>query len=527
MLSRRTGKNTGYARCMLAIAALLIPHYGAVANIEGERNVQDVQVADKVSPIVHNAVVQVFAQVAEFDWLEPYRTPNQGIGAGTAFFIDQDGHLITNAHVVDQAVAVWVQLSVFGDKPLSASIISTYPEKDLALLKLSDEALHAVKKELGKIPCLPLGDSDEVKPEQRTTAWGYHFGHEVLMATKGIVSGRKTVDGVGIIQTDTPLNPGNSGGPLLNKKGEIIGINTSVHGSERAQNLNHAIPINDLKLVLCDLYKTKLLRRPFLGIFSVHGSDELADYLNNPKPSGCYIVKVLRSSALEKAGALEGDILYEIDGYTVDSSGKIRVAWSEDRVSMGDYIARLAAGTKTILVVYRNGERKELEAEIGYTDVKPIRRVYPWFEEVDYEVFGGMVVMQLTINHMELLAPHAPGLSQYAQVNGQKDPVVVITHIFPDSQLSYARIAMPGYTVTEVNGKTIKTLDDFRAAIKASSNNHLVLFLADHVSRISDRIPCVLAFDKALHETVRLSRFYRYPISDLVSDLLELQLVEA
>src|SRR5205085_8958749 len=108
-------------------------------------------------------------------------------------------------------------------------------------------------------------------------------GQTALKSTTGVVSGRER----NFIQISAPINPGSSGGPLLNAQGQVIGINSA--GIVEAQNVGYAIPINDLILILPELKVTSLLRRPFLGLFFNNGSKELVQYLGNPQPGGCYI----------------------------------------------------------------------------------------------------------------------------------------------------------------------------------------------------------------------------------------------
>ncbi|MCX5922015.1 MAG: trypsin-like peptidase domain-containing protein [Candidatus Dependentiae bacterium] len=466
---------------------------------------------------IRDTVVQIFSQIAELDWLQPYRTPSQYTARGSGFFINANGEIITNAHVVEQAIAVWIQIPSLGKRLIDVQIISICPERDMALLKVSDEDLVYIREELGTVPYLSLGDSDLVLRSDEVLALGYPLGQESIKSTSGVVSGREQ----NYIQTSAPINPGNSGGPLLNTQGEVVGINSA--GITEAQNIGYAIPINDLKIILPDLHKVHLLRKPFLGILSVNATDNLTAYLGNPTPGGCYVVEIVEGSPLAKAGVQPGDMIYEINGNELDIYGEMTTQWSEDKVSIIDYVSRLAIGEDVTLVIYRKGERKECVVKFEHSQVLPIRKIYPGYENIDYEVFGGMVVMELSLNHVKMLINHAPGLAKYTEMKHQSEPVLLMTHIFPNSQLYRTRTLAPGVTIKEINDLPVKSLADFRAALKLGfDTNYMTIKAVDNLTRASDNLLVVLSFDKILHEEKALAQNFRYQISDTVEELFNI-----
>lgn len=462
-----------------------------------------------------DTVVQIMTQAVDFDWLQPYRTPAQGTLSGTGFFINEDGDIITNAHVVEQAVAIWIQIPSLGKRIIDAHIVAVSPERDLALLRVDPAGLETIRQELGSVPFLPLGDSDLIRRSDEVLALGYPLGQQSLKSTTGVVSGREQH----LVQTSAALNPGNSGGPLLNIRGEVIGIN--VANIPAAQNVGYAIPVDWLKKALPDLYKTKLLRKPFLGVLFNNGSKEMAEYLGNPQPGGAYVVEVVKGSVLEKIGVVSGDMIYEINGYAVDAFGEMSVPWSEDKISVIDYVSRMSIGERVALTIYRYGERKQLSFTLDLAQRPAVAHIYPGLEEVDYEVFGGMVVMQLTKNHIQLLANQAPGLAKFSELRHQNTPTLVITHIFPNSQLFRCRNVAIGSTLNEINGTKVHTLTDLRDALaKSVKNRMLTIRVSDNVTRSSDNIFVVLPWNKVLEEEPRLAQCYRYPLSDNTQKLL-------
>jgi serine protease Do len=464
---------------------------------------------------VKDTVVQVFSQITEYDFLQPYKTPGQTTAFGSGFFISDTGDLITNSHVVDQAKAVWIQIPSLGKRIIDVEIIGISPERDLALLRLKPESLALVRSVLGSVPFLPLGDSDLVRRSDEVMALGYPLGQQSLKSTTGVVSGQEQH----FIQISAPLNPGNSGGPLLNIKGEVIGINSAIIPG--AQNVGYMIPINDLKIVRDDLAKIKLLRKPFLGVLFNNASDSLTEYLGNPQPGGCYVVEVVRGSTLDKAGIKAGDMIYEINGHRIDIFGEMSVSWSEDKISLIDYVGRLSVGQKVNLVIYRHGKRMEMKVTFGQGEVPAIRRIYPGYEEIDYEVFGGMVIMELSLNHINILGPNAPGLARFAELKQQAQKTLVVTHIFPTSQIARERTLSVGATLNEVNGVEVHTLADFRnAVITHGLEKYFTIRASDNVTRATDNVFVSIAMEKIVDEELQMARDYHYPVSKLSEQLI-------
>lgn len=480
-----------------------------------ERVISGSQLWRPVQEKVKDAVVQIFSHVAATNLLQPYAPPSHGAGCGSGFFISDQGHVVTNAHVVDQAT-VWLQVPSLGKRIIDVKIIGVSPDRDLALLQISQEGLDLIRKELGSVPYLPLGDSDLVHRSDDVLALGYPLGQQSLKSTTGVISGREQ----NMIQISAPINPGSSGGALLNTRGEVIGINTS--GIVEAQNVGYAIPVNDLRIILPDLHKVKLLRRPFLGVLFNNATDAMTAYLGNPAPGGCYVVEVIKGSPLDKVGVKSGDMIYEINGYSIDIFGEMKLPFGEDKMSIIDYVSRLAIGENLNLVVYRNGVRKDFNLTFGLPEQPAIHEVYLGYEDVDYEVFGGMVVMPLTLNHLPLLGKQAPGLAKYVEAKHQSEPALIVTHIFPNSQLYRSRSLPVGATLNEVNGVPVKTLEDFRIAMKKSEQSgFLTVKASDNVTRKSENILVVLSWDKIVNEEPRLARDFRYPVTKLAQNILK------
>lgn len=472
-----------------------------------------------VQDMVQDTVVQVFSHISAVDLLKPYTQPAQGSAAGSGFFVSEEGFIITNAHVIDQAHSIWIQIPSLGKEILDVELVGVSPERDLALLKVTSVTFEKIINVLGEIPYLQLGDSNAVYRSDEVMALGYPLGQQTLKSTTGVVSGREQQ----FIQISAPINPGSSGGPLVNTRGEVVGINSA--GIREAQNVGYAIPVNILKIILPDLFKVKLLRKPFLGVFFSSATEALVEYLGNPPPGGCYVVEVMPDGNMDRAGIKRGDMIYAVNGMPVDRFAEVKVPWSEDKISLSDIINFLTIGDILNFVIYRNGTRIETNTQLDYSSVGAIKRVYPGLEELEYEIFGGIVVMELTKNHIAMLKEVASGLLKYNEFRNQEEPVLLVTHVFGNSQAHRSRLLAPGITINEIQGIRVRTLDDFRNAIRLASTGKFLTFLvSDNAARLSDNIFVVLPMASLLEEEEKLSRLFRYSITPFTQEILALNM---
>ena len=463
---------------------------------------------------LRNTVVKVISHSAVFNWIEPYKTPEMRQGMGSGFFINKDGDIVTNFHVVNQANLVQIEIPILGLERLEVEIRGVSPERDLALLKLTENTKEKIEKAFnGRIPFLKFGDSDEIKMGQNVLALGYPLDVQTLKGTQGIVSGKERLPGINrsCIQTTAPLNPGNSGGPSVNPLGEVIGINFA--GVIEAQNVGYILPINDLKNAIKDLYKVKLLRNPTLGC-SLQGSNEdMIHYLGNPMPGGYYLTKVFKNMMLEKAGAKEGDMIYEINGFKIDRFGRATVPWNEDKVSIADIMDRLEVGDKVDMVIYRKGEYKEIEFMLEPRFLPPVKYIYPDFEKVDYENLGGIIFMELVQNHLPILAQHSHQLIEFESLEKQYEPTLIVSYVQPTSLAAKMRIVAPGMIVKEINDQKVKNLKDLRNAIKKSKDSGYFTI------RTKDNVHAVLSVENILQDENRLSKLYSFQKSKLLDEI--------
>lgn len=461
----------------------------------------------KMQKTLHNTVVQLIVTVSERNVLQPYKVPQAAQAAGSGFIISPEGEIITNAHVVNQATSIMVQMPAFGKHQFEVDLIGIMPEKDFAIVKFKPEDKEMIEQKLGKMSYLELGDSDKLQRSQEILAMGYPLGQQSLKSTTGVISGRES----GMIQMSAPINPGSSGGPSMDETGKVIGINTS--GIVAAQNVGYIIPINDVKIFLDDLRAGGLIRKPYIGIYqSKVATEDLVKALGNPEPGGTYVIEVLYDSPL-KGQLKPGDMIYKINGIPVDLYGEMTVPWSDDKVTTAEYIARLAVGQKVSIVAYRKGERKVFTCTFDRKQLSPIRQVYPGYEDLPFEAFGGYVVMPLMLNHLPHLIQMAPGLAKYAEDKNQAEPVLIVTHIMPDSPAHRARQGLVGSVLKKVNGKKVKTLDDLRSSLADSGKVITV--------ETTDNVIAALARDKVVKQERSLAQTFGYQVTSGMQKLLE------
>ena len=500
------------------VSAALAQEATAAPAVEGEVAVSKRWSA--LQPKLKDTVVQVWTQAIDFNWIEPYKAPQQGMGVGSGFFIDSQGTVVTNFHVVNGAIAVELQIPSMGKQRLSVDIIGVNPDRDLAILRLKPEDLLLVQESLGCVPYLTIGNSDTVRRSDEIMTLGYPLGQQSLKSTTGVVSGQEHIEGRFMIQISAPINPGNSGGPSINQDGQVIGINTA--SIAPAQNVNYIIPSNEVTQFIKHLDQVpvpddkacKFLRKPVLGIFFNTSSDTLTAFLKNPIPAGLYVADCYKGGPLDKAGVRPGDMVYEIDGHRLDCYGEMNVRWSEDKISIVDYVSRLMLGDTINLLVYRNGKPLQMEFVFEQCALASIRQKFPGYEKIDFEVFGGMVLMDLTLNHIQQLLQSAPQLATYLDFKKQIEPAVVITHALPDSCAYRTRLPLRGWVLQEVNGIPVKTLDDVRKAVRKHASSDFLTI------KTTDNLFFAMPMKKVIEEENRIARTFSYSVTPFMKDII-------
>ena len=367
----------------------------------------------------------------------------QQIAQGSGFIIASDGYILTNNHLVGDAEKVVIELADGRKFTATAKDIKADPDTDVAVVKIDAEDL----------PYLELADSDALEVGEWVLAIGnpLSLSHTV---TAGIVSakgrsGFRLATFENFIQTDAAINFGNSGGPLINLDGKVVGINTAIAGATGNIGIGFAIPINMARHVSENLIESGTVERGFLGVRPQDLDPDMAEAFGLKNGKGVLIPEVSPDSAADKAGLKHNDVILEINGEPVESEGAFR-----------NRIAMLKPGTDVKLVIWRDGKRKTITAELSKrpsTDELAGTLPAKTVEEL------GFTVQSLTDE-----------LRESYGYEGQSG--VIVNNVVPGSQADRIGI-VPGTLIKEVNRREVKNPREFSEAIERAKKRGNVLLL--------------------------------------------------
>lgn len=341
-----------------------------------------IQVAEKASSAVVSIIISKYVPVLERYYISPFEEfelppeikpffefkfeipqyrqkgyQKQKIGGGSGFIVSSDGIIITNKHVVSDPKAEYTVYLNDGQK-FKAEVLALHPTDDLALLKIN----------ANNLPTLSLGDSNKLKLGQFVIAIGNALGEFQNTVSFGVISGLKrsiiasneqgNVERLeNLIQTDAAINFGNSGGPLINLEGQVIGVNTAIAGG--AENVGFAIPIERAKKMLREFQTKGKIEVPFLGVYYVLINDDVQKKFNLSVNRGAYLYRndknaIISNSPAEKSGLRDKDIILEIDNEKITTQN-----------SLGQIISKKNVGQKINLKVLREGQILNVQVILG------------------------------------------------------------------------------------------------------------------------------------------------------------------
>jgi serine protease Do len=365
--------------------------------------------------------------------------PSASLGSG--FIVSNDGYILTNAHVVDGANVVTVKLT--DKREFRAKVVGADKQSDVAVLKIDASNLPTVK----------IGDPNQSKVGQWVVAIGSPYGFDNTV-TSGIISAKSrslpNENYTPFIQTDVPVNPGNSGGPLFNLQGEVIGINSMIYSQTGGfQGLSFAIPINEAIKVKDDLVKTGHVSRGRLGV-AVQGMNQtLANSFGLSKPNGALVSSVDANGPAAKAGLQPGDVITAVNGSPV-----------ADSTDLPAQVASLAPGSPATVTVWRDKASKDIKVTIGaMSDTKAAKS-----ENTPEQMQGrlGVAVRPLTpeeksnasVSH-GLLVQQSGGAAENAGIQ-------------------------PGDVILAVNGRPVTSVDQLKQIITQAGNSIALLIQRDN-----------------------------------------------
>lgn len=480
---------------------------------------------------LRNSVVQIFVTRGEYNILEPYTTPSIREARGSGFLITREGHILTNAHVVSGLIRCYVRAEQSENQNIRVELIAVCPNKDVAMLKCHPEDLTL----LGEYEPMEFADDHRLDPMSKVMAIGYPLGRERIKFTEGITSGYETSDseeGSGpqsYIQIDAALNPGNSGGPLVNQEGKVVGINSAGIPSAIAQNTNFAIPTRVVLSITRELFMRendpnlrKIVEPTSLGMtfqrvtlahFEAIGFRNEADMIGlrvKDVVPGCPFKEVKSGDILRAifyADPFNHDSAFDISNYRngqcircqdqadtqieisrtdtirlfVDGNYEKESDFTAGRkVSLKEIIDGIPIDTPLTLEIVRPSAKGSAEQKVAETqgifrsvDVMKIVKVYPPIDNLDYLLFGGAVWVPLNANLVEALAS-TKYICEFQAFDKRYERRVIVTRIFPMTDIATMESINPTESITKVGDKKIETLEDMRNAILSNSRKRYI-----------------------------------------------------
>jgi serine protease Do len=362
-------------------------------------------------------------------------------GSGSGFIVREDGVILTNNHVVENAKEITVTLA---DKhEYSAKVLGRDPKTDLAVIKIDAK---------GDLPVAKLGDSGALQVGDWVMAIGNPFGLSNTV-TAGIVSAKGRVIGAGpyddFIQTDASINPGNSGGPLFNEQGEVIGINSAIFSQTGGNvGIGFAIPINLAKQLLPELETKGSVTRGWLGVTIQKVTPELAKSLGIDEAHGALVADVTQDSPADKAGVKRGDVIIAYNGKKIADASSLPVLVAATPVE------------KTVPVeVLRNGKGKTLDVTISKLNDKEVAMEEPTAAKGKL----GLALRDLQPEERK-------------QLSLKKDEGVVVEEVMPDSPAAEAGI-QAGDVILQVNQTAVGSVAELTKAVRKAEDDQPLLFL--------------------------------------------------
>ena len=422
-----------------------------------------IEVAEKVTPtIVQVTVVSERENPHEDFFFFPFKDmPKEQRGSGSGIIISDDGYIITNNHVVENATKVTV--GMFDKRTFEAKVIGTDPLTDLAVIKIDSKNL----------PTAYLGNSDDIKVGQ----WVMAIGNPLALSstvTAGIVSAISRgqlgliKDSYGVenfIQTDAAINPGNSGGALVDLSGAVIGVNSAIAASNSGTYIGYgfAIPINLAKSVAKDLIAHGKISRGYIGVNIGEVDDAMAKSLGLDKPKGIIVQGIVEGGAASKADIKEGDVILKVDGKEVNQPNQLQ-----------GYIASKSAGTAIKLTLFRDGREIEREVTLKARDEdaksEPVVN-----KEKDNESNSES---KSSTAQFEDVGFSVQNLSSKEKSDFKVDHGVIITEVKPFSKAEDRQLAK-GFIILEADKKKINSVSDLRSIMKDKKGSAVLLKLQD------------------------------------------------
>jgi S1-C subfamily serine protease len=523
-----------------------------------------------------NSVLFLIVTKAVHDFKHPYKSFKEKEVTGSGFIVDiSRGLILTNAHVVSNAVSIVGRLSRLGKKDLSLEVIGICREKDLAICKIIDIDLITQGISNPNILNLNFADSLNVKPGDKVYTLGYHLGSSNIKITNGIISGFEKISknseedredsltrSPTYIQISGAINPENSGGPLLNSSGKVIGINAA--GYLYTQNIGYAIPSRTFLAIYHELIKSSNIKIPTLALNWCKTNREIMKKETGSSATyGIYVRKIFPDSCLDKLE--KGDVIRRIDyvdffqkpngeinksGFNLKELdnllektlekkenvvtvfidrfgmstkiGKLKNLYEKDenkfefetifterKMELSEIMDMIPIGTELSLNMCRDKKWYLLKTKYIHIPSDRIPHIYPRMSPIDFEIFAGICVSNLDMKHFKI----------FDDLNSDHyKKQVIITHVFPGTSSYKTQTMKPGCLIKSILGfdsnlelikdtqRIISSLDDVRHVLHLRPEQIQITTQEDFVFLVS--LSTIIKEDKVLFETYDIKHKY-------------------
>lgn len=441
------------------------------------------------------AIVRIHAYGRQANFVQPFQNAELAKSVGTGSFVQPPADMgerahnrlfvLTCAHVVDSADSVSVLIPLLSQNTeVPAEVVSFVPEYDLAVLMIQDtpEQTYA-----SLTRTLALGSSNTLKLKDKLSAYGFPLGHTALKVSDGVYAGFQD-----LLQHTVSISPGNSGGPLVNERGEIVGVNSSGIMSPEASDIFYAVPIEFFIVQKPRMFSVvpaparlvppapasppappspspqKVMHLPTFGLYFQEATESQIRHMTQNAAcctTGVYVYSVLADSPASRAGIQKGDLVCSFEGAQVDNTGEVQVSWNYQKVQLEHVLHRASDMTKD----YKFTVFKTALPGCAEVSMRPevlsrngLCKLFPPYDPVPYLVLMGVCMMPLVRNHVDF--PQT--ISSYACLKPEElaEPVLIITYIFNGTAAQRTESLMVGDLISKINNTEVKTLDDAHAA---------------------------------------------------------------
>jgi serine protease Do len=424
--------------------------------------------------IAMESVVQIHAQGFKEDEIGSFLDPRKLIPIrwnGSGFFVNlgkKSGLVFTNAHVVRNSYSLQLVSVLTSEERFNLELVGLIEnlEPDLALCKLPERELKRFLKLAGKIPHLPLADSEKIRRGQEIKAIGYPLGMDEPNISGGEITNFISGSQYGLerIVTNAAINPGNSGGPSINKDGEVVGINTAVVSD--ANNIGFITPVSYVKMATVNLLKQKKVVLSDIGSFYQKNSISNSKFLKASNEDGVILTDIFSDGMAEKGGLRKWDIITGINNFKFDRHGIVKEKEVFRKRNLYDIIRLIPVGEEVKITFIRNGKTevakvKSLPSPVWAIHHKPI------FSENYFYNFKGGIIQELSLELIEALSMISLGrMGPYISKYRSKRPCLVVTSIIDGSEFDQLGI-LAGDIIEKVNGHSIYSLKGLVKRLRA------------------------------------------------------------